>query len=230
MHGDPQGIGCPEHRICNLLIFSGSVNASRLPNAGLFRSWSLHRRILRREKKRRVRMTFIGTTCLISETSKPRPNPRVVEFIANNAIVLPSTVITEIERGILRVSVTDPQRSSRLRDWLTSQSEVWPVLHGREHEAARVLAEMLECRPLRNVWLPQPKTQNPKLAYHVFVAASAIAYDLPVATIGTECLSIIDAFFPLPGIFCATNGSWTTATPARWSSDQPTGYIIPSAA
>ncbi|KQS78804.1 hypothetical protein ASG25_09165 [Rhizobium sp. Leaf384] len=175
-------------------------------------------------------MTFIGTTCLVSEASKPRPNPHVVEFLANNSIVLPLAVVTEIERGILRVSINDPQRSCRLRDWLSSQKKTWPLLQGRDHEAAKVLAEMLECRPLRNTWLPQPKARYPKLAHHVFVAASAIAYDLPVATVATESLLAIDGFFPLPGIYCAKSSSWTSATPERWISDQPTGYAIPSAA
>ncbi|WP_156379851.1 hypothetical protein [Rhizobium sp. Leaf383] len=175
-------------------------------------------------------MTFIGTTCLISESTKPRPNPQVVSFLANNTIVLPSAVITDVERGILRLSSHDPQRASRLRDWLNSQREAWPILNSREREAAQVLAAILECKPLKNIWLPQPKAHNPKLAYHVFIAASAIAYDLPIATVGTDRLLSINSFFPLPGIFSAKDGIWTTATPARWMTGQPTGYKIPSAA
>lgn len=146
-------------------------------------------------------MKYLATTCLVSEVSKPRQKPHVLEFIAKNTFVFSPETLIDVQRGILRTSRTNPQKAAELREWLSSVSGSWPLVSGREQEKAKLVAAMLECRELKNIWLPQPKAAHPGFGYHVSIAAAAIAYELPLAGFGIDTFLQIDRYFGLPGIF-----------------------------
>ncbi|AVH43656.1 hypothetical protein [Agrobacterium tumefaciens] len=157
-------------------------------------------------------MKYLATTCLVSEVAKPRPKPHVLEFIATNTFVLSPETLIDIQRGILRTSRTNPHKAAELREWLSSVSGRWPLVSGREQEKAKLVAAMLECRELKNIWLPQPKAAHPGFGYHVSIAAAAITHELPLAGFGIDTFLQIDRYFSLPGIFDLKDESWRSAT------------------
>ncbi len=64
-------------------------------------------------------MRFLLDTCVISELTRPRPSPRVVQWLqAQDELLLFLSVIVlgEIEKGICKL--TDGRRKQRLRQWL----------------------------------------------------------------------------------------------------------------
>lgn len=156
-------------------------------------------------------MKYLATTCLVSEIAKPRQKPHVLDFIAANTFVFSSETLIDIQRGIFRTSHTNPQKAAELREWLSSISSSWPLVSGREQEKAKLVATMLECRELKNIWLPQPKAAHPGFGYHVSIAAAAIAYELPLAGFGIDTYLQIDRYFNLPGILDLKDGNWRSA-------------------
>jgi hypothetical protein len=163
-------------------------------------------------EKRSKPLKYLATTCLVSEVSKPRQKPHVLEFIATNTFVFSPETLIDVQRGILRTSRTNPQKAAELREWLSSVSSSWPLVSGREQEKAKLVAAMLECRELKNIWLPQPRAAHPGFGYHVSIAAAAIAYELPLAGFGIDTFLQIDRYFSLPGIFDLKDESWRSAT------------------
>jgi predicted nucleic acid-binding protein len=65
---------------------------------------------------------FLLDTNVVSELRKPRPTPRVVEFVAAQrleALFVSTVTLAEIRFGIERVA--DPLRRAELHDWLTQR-------------------------------------------------------------------------------------------------------------
>ncbi|MEO9340458.1 hypothetical protein ABFT80_23895 [Mesorhizobium sp. SB112] len=161
-------------------------------------------------------MTFIASTCLVSETPKQRPNAQALDFLSSHDIVFTSATLVDIQRGINRAAQTNPSKAADLQKWLTSERTKRSVLSERMWETARVLAAILECRPLKNVWLPDPKVRNPSFGHHVATAAAAIAYGLPIAAISVKEFVKIDAHFMMPGVYDVLAKRWV-------SRQEPTG-------
>ena len=60
-------------------------------------------------------------TMVLSELSKARPDPRVLEWIAaqdNESLFLSVMTLGEIERGILKKRRTEPGKADRISAWL----------------------------------------------------------------------------------------------------------------
>lgn len=148
----------------------------------------------------------------MSEISKPRQDAHVLEFLSRNSFVFSDETLIDIQRGIHRITKTNPQKAFELRDWLSSVSSDWPLVSGREQQKAKVLAAMLECRQLKTLWLPHPKAAHPGFGYHVAIAATAIAYDLPLACFGIDAFLRIDRYFELPGLYDLKSQGWRSAT------------------
>lgn len=68
-------------------------------------------------------------------------------------------------------------------------------------EVARLHAKMLCCRPLKNLWLVDPKAKDKKPGQDLFIAATAIVYDMPIATLDGDDFLAIDNYFALPGVY-----------------------------
>lgn len=153
-------------------------------------------------------MKFLATPCLISQTNKPEVKPRVLEFIEQSSLVVSAESLTEIQRGIVRIARTKPEKAAELREWYAETLHKRPLLSGREDIKASVLATMLEQKELRCLWLPAPKAQHPAFGYHIALAATAVAYGLPIAGIGIQPFVHIDRYFSLPGLYDVTNAQW----------------------
>jgi hypothetical protein len=153
-------------------------------------------------------LKYLATTCLFSEISKPLQRLHFAEFVSKNVFALAPETLLDIQRGIVRIIRTNPKKAAELRQWLSDIRDQWPILAGREHEKARVLAAMLECKDLKAFWLPQPKAKYPSFGYHVGIAATAIVHELPIAGFGVDPYLEIGRYFQLPGLFDLKVQSW----------------------
>ena len=174
---------------------------------GMFRS-----AVIPTASKRSEILNFLATTCVFSEGVKPRPHGSFTGLVSNNTLVLSAETLLDVNRGILRVRESDPDKAKRLRGWLAEAKDQWPFLEGRESQKAKILAAMLECKELKPIWLPQAKSTHPGFGYHVAIAAAAIAYDLPIAGYGLRPYAVIDRYFELPGLFDARTEAWFGTT------------------
>lgn len=172
-------------------------------------------------------MRYITTTCLISETCKPRPKPHILDFAASNDLVFTPATLIDIERGILRIMQTNPAKGVALREWFAHERERRPVLTGREQETAKVLATILECRHLKHVWLPDPKAKHPSFGHHAATAAAAIAHELPIAAVSVKPFVAINEYFSIPGVFDAATERWCDASypKAKERGTRPTDRV-----
>lgn len=157
-------------------------------------------------------MKYLVSSCAVSETSKPRPLfDAQALFIRNECFLAPETLI-EVQRGIQRLAGRNPKRAAELREWYSAVSSGWKLAEGFAREKAKLIASMLECRPLKTIWLPQPKASNPSFGYHINLAATAIIHELPLAVASADKFMFIDRYFQLPGMHDLRNDVWLSSS------------------
>jgi len=119
---------------------------------------------------------FLADSNLLSEPTKPAPEPRVIEWLRHHEheLALSPIVLGELEYGILLLP--SGRRRSRLREWFNRRIERMQVLNfdaDTASEWARLLARL----------------KNKSLAMSVkdsLIAASALVHGLTVATRNTK--------------------------------------------
>ncbi len=156
-------------------------------------------------------MKYLVSSCALSETCKPRPMFDICRIIPEHQCVLAPETLIEIQRGIQRLSLRNPKRAAELREWYSEVVGLWTLAEGLAREKAKVFASMLECRPLKTVWLPNPKAANPSFGYHIAIAATAIVHELPLAVVSSQKFVLIDRYFRLPGIYDVGKDVWISS-------------------
>ncbi|MFD1745048.1 hypothetical protein ACFSE1_06185 [Rhizobium helianthi] len=156
-------------------------------------------------------MKYLVSSCALSETSKPRPSFDISRVIAEHDCVLAPETLIDIQRGIHRLSIYNPKRAAELRAWYSNIVGSWRLVEGLALEKAKVFASMLECRPLKTLWLPNPKAANPSFGYHIAIAATAIVHELPLAVVSSQKFVLIDRYFRLPGIYDVGKDVWISS-------------------
>ena len=111
---------------------------------------------------------------LLSETSKPRPDPQVVEWLVSNfaRVFLPTPVLAELRYGCEKLPPSAKRRE--LEDWLadlTIQFDDRIVSFDRRAAEAH---GALRAR-LKAIGKPCPPSDS-------YIAAMALAFDCPLAT------------------------------------------------
>ena len=121
-------------------------------------------------------MAWILDTNVLSELRRPRPEPRVVAFVADQPLeqlFVSSVTLAEIRFGIERLA--EPNRRAELNEWLTHK--VRPMF---EHRVLQVTEDiMLKWRLLVEVGR---KTGHVFSQPDLLIAATAIQHDLTVVT------------------------------------------------
>lgn len=156
-----------------------------------------------------VNLRFLLTSCLISDYAKPRPHPEVIKFMASANVAMTFPACLDLERGIASIAVTDPIKAAKLRDWLKRVLAKDEFFDGMTAEVAEILAAILDCKGLRNLWFPSPKANNLNFGASVTIAAMSIAYKTPIATLNRKAFGAINEYFMLPGVFNPADGGWT---------------------
>jgi predicted nucleic acid-binding protein len=168
---------------------------------------------------------FLLDTNIISNASRQKPHPVIAEWLrAQTRLAIPFAAILEVETGIVDKHRSDPVRADELWDWLDGLLDTdfeYPV---PTPQVARVLAKLICCRPLTNLWFANPQADKRKPGQDLFIAATSIVYDMPVATLDVRDFEQIDGYFPLPGVYNPAFDVW--AVPRRRTST-PTEEAAP---
>ncbi|MFK4771350.1 PIN domain-containing protein [Rhizobium sp. ZW T2_16] len=153
--------------------------------------------------------TFILDTNIVSETQKRKPHPRIIQWLKKTeSVAIPFPVIFEIEWGITNKSRTDPARAAQLRYWwdqLMKTEFEYPIMTPR---VAALEARMAVEPFLKNLWLNYAKGRQRPPVQDLKIAALAVCYGMPIATLDTRDFALIDRYFPLPGVFNPAIGEW----------------------
>lgn len=120
-------------------------------------------------------MNHLIDTCVISEFTKPRPNPSVVHWLeVQDEMTLYLSVISlgEIQKGISKLE--DSSRQQTLRDWLEDLMErfdgrILPI----DADVMLAWGELVGTEQCRGVNLPTIDS---------LIAATAITHDMPVVS------------------------------------------------
>lgn len=167
------------------------------------------------------RRGFLLDTNVVSETAKLRPDPRLIAWLiaqATDSLAVSFTTSFEIKRGIERLARTQPEKALKLEQWL--DDVIFSDLHyiGQDDPIARLLAEMTLVPPLRHLWVPHQKKDEPTCGQDLAIAATAIIWGLSIATRDIEDYLIIDRYFTLPGLLNPFTGIWIIHPDVRDSS------------
>ena len=153
--------------------------------------------------------TYLLDTCILSETSKPRPHPNIVHFIqtAGN-FALPAAAIVEYQQGIMEVCETDPTRAVKLAAWYEEimRSGI-PVLE-TNREVAEIWGTLASDKRLLGLSIADRRAKRPRHGQDLHIAAVSLAHRIPIATVNTRDFNLINSCYPLPGIYDPIADRW----------------------
>jgi predicted nucleic acid-binding protein len=117
-------------------------------------------------------MRFLVDADVLSEQTKPYPNPNVIDWLRDNDpdVVLNPIILGELEFGILKLAAG--RRRAKLLEWFTAGVQTLPIL-SIDAATAAVWASLLV--ELRRKGRAMPVKDS-------LIAASARQHDLAVAT------------------------------------------------
>jgi len=152
---------------------------------------------------------FLLDTNIISESSKQRPHPTISAWLRQqHRVAIPFAVILEVETGIADKHRSNPDKAEELWQWMDELLETDFEYPAATPEVARVLGKLLCCKPLTHLWLVNENADRKKPGQDLFIAATSIVYDMPIATMNVRDFETINRFFPLPGVYNPANGMW----------------------
>jgi predicted nucleic acid-binding protein len=152
---------------------------------------------------------FLLDTNILSESSKPRPHPTISAWLKQQRrVAIPFAVILEVETGIADKHRSNPDKAEELWRWVDELLETDFEYPAATPDVARVLGQLLCCKPLTHLWLVNANADKKKPGQDLFIAATSIVYDMPIATLNVRDFEMVDRFFPLPGVYNPLNGRW----------------------
>ncbi len=152
---------------------------------------------------------YLLDTCVLSETSRRNPHPAVVRFIetAEN-LTLPVAVVMEFQMGITEVSHKDPVRAVRLAKWYQRLAASGLPVIDTNTEVAEVWGVLAADPRLKNLFVANARAQRPRAGQDLHIAAVALVHRMAIATMNVRDFTLIDRFYPLPGIYNAMEDQW----------------------
>lgn len=153
---------------------------------------------------------FLLDTNVISNSSKTKPDEQISRWLsAQSRIAIPFAVILEVEIGISQAFPNNPAKALALSGWLDGLLQTEFEYAVPTPAVARQLAAMYCCNRLSHLWYTDPDKPNKRRpGQDLFVAATAIVYDFPIATCDEKDYRAIAEQFPLPGVFNPSTGAW----------------------
>ncbi|HZG29209.1 MAG TPA: PIN domain-containing protein [Ensifer sp.] len=158
---------------------------------------------------------YLLDTCVLSETSRAKPDPQVIRFIQSAAnLVIPTAAIVEFQVGITQLSSRDPARAVRLTNWYQSViASGLPILETGK-EIAEVWGSLSADPRLRNLLFTSPEAKKIRFGQDLHIAAAALVSQMPVATFNVKDFVLIHTCYPLPGIYNPKDDTWYSETVA----------------
>lgn len=152
---------------------------------------------------------YLLDTCVLSETSRRNPHPAVVRFIetAEN-LMLPVAVVMEFQMGITEISYKDPVRAVRLATWYQRLAASGLPVIDTNTEVAEVWGVLAADHRLKNLFVANARAQRPRAGQDLHIAAVALVHRIAIATMNVKDFTLIDRFYPLPGIYNPMEEKW----------------------
>lgn len=152
---------------------------------------------------------YLLDTCVLSETSRRNPHPAVVRFIetAEN-LMLPVAVVMEFQMGITEISYKDPVRAVRLAAWYQRLAASGLPVIDTNTEVAEVWGVLAADPRLKNLFVANARAQRPRAGQDLHIAAVALVHRIAIATMNVKDFTLIDRFYPLPGIYNPMEEKW----------------------
>lgn len=158
---------------------------------------------------------FLGDTCILSITSKKKPDPLVVGWINRvDYLAIPMGALVEFEQGIYMKKDSDPVNFERLMQWREELLATGIRLLDTDYRVALKYGEMRACKALKQLWYPQPERVVQRGGQDIHIAATAITYGYCVATDNVSDFMLIHQHFELPGLYNPKTDTWYV-TPGR---------------
>lgn len=156
---------------------------------------------------------FLLDTNVISNASKRVPHPRVAAWLAaQETVAIPFAALVEMECGISEKNRTDPKKAAALWTWLDDILQTRFEYPALTPPVARILGRMMCCRDLTHLWISSSERKRP--GQDLTIAAMAIIYGMPIATLDTGDFAHINRYFTLPGVFNPAFSSWAVSMSA----------------
>lgn len=152
---------------------------------------------------------FLLDTCVLSETSRRNPHPAVARFIetAEN-LMLSVAVVMEFQMGITEISHKDPVRAVRLATWYQRLAASGLPVIDTNTEVAEVWGVLAADPRLKNLFVANARAQKPRAGQDLHIAAVALVHRVAIATMNVKDFTLIDRFYPLPGIYNPMEDQW----------------------
>ncbi|MDO5897866.1 PIN domain-containing protein [Agrobacterium sp. Azo12] len=152
---------------------------------------------------------YILDTCVLSETSRVRPNPGVVRFIetASN-LFIPAAAIMEFQQGITQLCSRDPVKAVRLTRWYQNLMALGMPILETGKEVAEAWGTLAADQRLRNLIVSHPGAKRLRHGQDLHIAATALVHRTPIATFNTKDFLLIHSCYPLPGIYNPVSDTW----------------------
>jgi predicted nucleic acid-binding protein len=152
---------------------------------------------------------FLLDTCVISESSKPRPRESVLRFFetADN-YYLPVAALMEIIMGITMVCAENPLKAVELSKWYHQLVRSGIPIIDTDREVCETWG-ILACDP-RLQSQPDIRSKRSRGSQDLHIAATALVHRLPIATMNVADFMRINTCFPLPGVYDPAEDVWHT--------------------
>jgi hypothetical protein len=120
-------------------------------------------------------MEFIITTCIFSQSNKPRPAADVDQFLKSNDIFLTPPTLIDIELGISSLAETNPAKAAEVREWFKLERHSFRMISEYSGDFHEALVRLLGCKAVQNHWRAHPTAKSFNVRQCIWVAAAAIS-------------------------------------------------------
>jgi|UPI00068B2608 predicted nucleic acid-binding protein len=152
-------------------------------------------------------LPFLLDTCVVSEATKLRPNPAVMDFLEMaDEYYIPAAVLFEAQAGIASIAASDPAKAARLSNWYCKPLKL-PIIEPTI-DILEIWGRLEGDRRLNGLRLPRTGANTLRSSQDIHIAAVAIARGAAIATMNVKDFLMIDKHHPLPGIYNPREQKW----------------------
>lgn len=154
-------------------------------------------------------MAFLLDTCVLSETSRVKPHPSVVDFIqAADNLIIPAAALMELQLGIMKCCATDPIKAVKLSNWYQKLVSSGIPIAETDRHVCEVWGTLSADPRLRNLIVPRQDAKKTRSGQDLHIAAAALVHRAAIATFNIKDFLLIDSYYPLPGIYNPMEDKW----------------------
>lgn len=168
-------------------------------------------------------MQFILDTCVLSESSKPTPDPHVSAFFRGpEDKLLPAAALIELQVGITKVCATNISKAVALSRWYQQLVSGHIPIIPTGKEVCEVLGTIAADPRLRGLVVAERPTRRTSCLQDLHIAAAALVHRAAIATFNVKDFMLINSCYPLPGIYNPASGVWHTRMASLFDTPEET--------